>query len=150
MVTRTRAPRRAMQWQTNSFGVLTTVGANQVFQLSESIPRKGATVARCIVRLSLEVTGSDSVFAWGTWVGNTNQTDANKPNPLTPAEVAWLCWDSIETRRESGGSQHYIHFAYDIRSQRKFRSDDEQLFLIVRTSTVMNAHLAVRTLFFLP
>ena len=149
MVTRFKAPARAMEWVTTKVNFLTVPGFSTVVTLDEPIQRKGATVTRCVVSLSLIPPLLVTQFAWGTIVLNTAMADANKPDPFLPANVGWLCWDFIEVQNQAAGGVGF-HRQYDMRSQRRYRSDVEQLFLIIRSNQTIDGSMGVRTLFKLP
>ena len=149
MVQRNRAPRRAMQWETKKLGFLTVGGVNQAFQLDESITRKGATVLRCVISFTALVPAAVTTVGWGTIVINTNMPSTVMPNPFTPNEVGWLCWDLVELTTVALGGLVF-HRSYDTRSQRKYRSDDEVLRLVINSDNALEGTFGVRTLFALP
>ena len=140
--------KRELRWITVKANYLTTAGINQVFDLMPGeTSRKGFTVTRCVISWTLKHPSVDTEVAWGTLVVPENLPDVNIPNPRTPENAGWLCWDLVELQFDDPRS---LTRQYDIRSMRRFRSDEEDLKLIINSEASVDGLFGVRTLFALP
>ena len=144
----TRAPSRQMFWRTtvNTFSLV--AGLTSAFDLMPGESKvKGMTIIRCVHSIDMFAPGIQAQFAWGTLVTPENMLVSNSPNPLTE-EAGWLCWDAI---RFSSASDDNIHRQYDTRAMRKFRSNEEELRILLRCETVsVDGQIASRVLLKLP
>ena len=137
-----RAPKRAAVWQDTQINETMVNVSTVVDNLDVNIPqsiKKGLTLVRTIIDLYCVATGTGTgaLVHAGIFMAHGDAVAASAlADPLTDSEQAGYIWrwqGNVFTSVVNDSSQ-MTHLVYDLKSKRKFPSEDHELVFMMQAS----------------